>query len=154
MSQTGPSAWEGGQEASTGVTAADALEGLPIAGAPRLDQVRLSSAVATTLRGAVDLLLGEEPPRRPLPVSWDDGALEVRCPVTQTGALTLAGGLMETIEGSIGPAADGRQEWILRVPTRSARPLYLMLQQGTLALAVPWHSVVRVRLASRRSTAT
>lgn len=152
MSQTGQSAWEDGPESSRGVTAAAALEGLPVAGAPRLDQVRLTGAVATTLRGAVDLLLGEEPPRRPLTVSWDDGALEVRCPAAQTGALTLAGGLMETIEGSLGPAVDGRQDWILRVPTHAVRPLYLMLQQGTLALAVPWHSVVRVRLATRQST--
>jgi len=132
----------------TPVSAAGALEGLPIAGTPRLQDVELLAVVATTLRAAVDLALGDAAPRRPLVVSWDDGALDVRCAVAQPEALPLAGGLLETVEGSLGPAPDGRSEWTFRVPVAGSRSLFLMLQQGTLGLAVPWHSVLRVRLVA------
>src|SRR4029077_5928066 len=56
---------------------------------------------------------------------------------------------METIEGSLGAPAEGEREWVLRAPVHAPQPMYLMLQQGTLALAVPWHSVLRVRMLKR-----
>ena len=132
-----------------GVPAAEALEGLPVASPRRLDGARVTATTATTLRAALDLLLGDTVPRRPLEVRWDEGALEIRCPVLQAEAVTLAGGLMETIEGSLGAPAEGEREWVLRAPVHAPQPMYLMLQQGTLALAVPWHSVLRVRMLKR-----
>jgi CheY-like chemotaxis protein len=132
-----------------GVPAAEALEGLPVASPHRLGGARLTATTATTLRAALDLLLGDSVPRRPLEVRWDEGALEIRCPVVQAEAITLAGGLMETIEGSLGAPSQGEREWVLRAPVHAPQPMYLMLQQGTLALAVPWHSVLRVRMAKR-----
>jgi CheY-like chemotaxis protein len=132
-----------------GVPAAEALEGLPVASPHRLEGARVTANTATTLRAALDLLLGDSVPRRPLEVRWDEGALEIRCPVVQAEAITLAGGLMETIEGSLGAPSEGEREWVLRAPVHMPQPMYLMLQQGTLALAVPWHSVLRVRMAKR-----
>ena len=132
-----------------GVPAAEALEGLPVASPHRLEGARLTATTATTLRAALDLLLGDSVPRRPLEVRWDEGALEIRCPVVQAEAITLAGGLMETIEGSLGAPSGGEREWVLRAPVHAPQPMYLMLQQGTLALAVPWHSVLRVRMIKR-----
>ena len=130
-----------------GVPAVEAMQGLPVAAPHRLDGARVTATTATTLRAALDLLLGETVPRRPLEVRWDDGALEVRCPVLQPEAMTLAAGLMETIEGSIGPPSAGERDWVLRAPVHGPQAMYLMLHQGTLAIAVPWHSVLRVRLA-------
>lgn len=135
-------------ETRPGVPAAEAFEGLPITTSPRLEAARISALAATTLRAAVDLLLGDHPPRRPLEVTADDGALEVRCPLGQPEALALAGGLMETIDGSLGPSHDDRAEWVLRVPVEGIHAMYLMLQQGSLSLALPWHSVVRVRMVA------
>jgi len=130
-----------------GVPAVEAMQGLPVAAPHRLDGARVTATTATTLRAALDLLLGETVPRRPLEVRWDDGALEVRCPVLQPEAMTLAAGLMETIEGSIGPPSAGERDWVLRAPVHGPQAMYLMLHQGTLAIAVPWHSVLRVRMA-------
>jgi CheY-like chemotaxis protein len=135
-------------EKRPGVPAAEAFEGLPITSDARLEGARISPLAATTLRAALDLLLGDVPPRRPIEVTADDGALEVRCPIVQPEALSLAGGLMETIDGSLGPSHDERPEWLLRVPVHGIHALYLMLQQGSLSLALPWHSVVRVRMVA------
>lgn len=127
------------------VSAAEAFEGLPITGAQGLSAVRLTRVVAAASRAAVDLVLGEDPPQRPLSVVWDDGALEVTLPVGRLDHLTAAGSLLETVDGSLGPAREGRS-FVMRVPVAGTRAMYLMLQQGTISLAVPWHSVIRIRL--------
>ena len=119
-----------------GVPAAEALEGLPISAVHRLEGARLSATTATTLRAALDLLLGESVPRRPLDVRWDDGALEVRCPVLQPEAVMLAAGLMETIEGSLASPPGEQREWVLRAQVLGPQAMYLMLHQGTLARAM------------------
>jgi CheY-like chemotaxis protein len=135
-----------GEPSTSTVTAASALDGLPVTAAARLGEVRLSAVVATTLRAALDLALGGGPPLRPLWVSIDDAVIEIRCALGQSDALGLAGGLLEAIEGSLTRAREERGEWIFRVPLAVARPTFLMLTQGTLGLAVPWHAVSRVRL--------
>jgi CheY-like chemotaxis protein len=126
------------------VSTLEALEGLPIAGARGLDTIRLLPVVAATLRAAVDLLIGDEPPGRPLTASGDGGALEVTVPGARPESFSSAGALLETIEGNLSPASGNATR--LCVPVVSARPFYLMLEQGTLGLAVPWHAVIRVRL--------
>ena len=135
-----------GEPSISTVTAASALEGLPVTAAARLGEVRLSALVATTLRAALDLALGGGPPLRPLWVSTDDAVIEIRCTLGQSDTLALAGGLLEAIESSLTRARTERGEWIFRVPLAVARPTFLMLTQGTLRLAVPWHAVSRVRL--------
>ena len=126
------------------VSAASALEGLAIAGAQRLSSVRLTSVVAATLRAAIDLVLGEHP-SRPLTVAWDDGALEITLPELRLDHLTAAASLLETIDGSLGAAREGRS-FLMRVPVAGPRSMYLMLEQATLGIAIPWHSVMRIRL--------
>jgi len=132
------------------VSAAGALAGLAISGAQRLSSVRLTRVVAETLRAAIDLALGEDPPRRPLQATWDDGAFEITLPEVRLDHLTAAGSLLETIDGSLGPAREGRA-FLMRVPVAGPRDMYLMLEQGTLGLAVPWHSVIRIRLIESRA---
>lgn len=141
-----PTTWESGAGPSEGsVAALEALEGLAVAGVQRLASVRLSVVVGATLRAALDLVLGEPPSRRPLLATWDDGALEVTVPELQLEHMTAAGALLETVDGSLGPAREGRS-FLARVPVLGPRGIYLMLQQGSLGLAVPWHAVVRIRM--------
>src|SRR5262249_12296707 len=143
-----PTRWEPrGVDPSEGtVTATETLEGLPVLGIQRLSAVRLSAVVAATLRAALDLALGDPTPRRPLAATADDGALELTLPEVRLEHLTAAGSLLETVDGNLGPAREGRA-FLIRVPVAGARSIYLMLEQGTLRLAVPWHAVTRLRLA-------
>jgi CheY-like chemotaxis protein len=151
MSPNEPTMREHGADPGNGsVSAREALEGLAIGGAPRLSAVRLNAVVGATLRAAVDLLLGEQPSRRSLRVSFDDGALDLVLPEIELDHLTSAAALLETVDGSLGPAREGRA-FLVRVPVAAQRPLYLMLEQGTLGLAVPWHAVIRIRLAAREA---
>lgn|SRR5262245_597532 len=141
-----PTTWERGPDpGNSPVPALEALEGLAIVGAQRLAPVRLTPAVAATLRAALDMVLGDQPTRRPMMASWDDGALEITVADVRLEALTAAGSLLETVDGSLGPAREGKG-FLLRVPVASARTMYLMIEQGTLGLAIPWHAVIRIRL--------
>jgi hypothetical protein len=128
------------------VAAVEALEGLPFTGGTRLKSIRLANVVAATLRAAIDALGGPDVPRRPLAVSGDDGAFEVTLSDVHGPHLETAAALLETVEGNLGAVGNGTA-YRLRVPTASARGLYLMLEQGTLRFAVPWHAVIRIRLA-------
>ena len=128
------------------VTVTRALEGLPITTSARLDDICLTAVVAATLRAALDMALAGGTPLRPLWITTDDAVMEIRLAIAQPDALALAGGLLEAIEGSLTRAPGERGDWILRVPLALARPTYLMLTQGTLGLAVPWHAVSRVRM--------
>jgi CheY-like chemotaxis protein len=134
----------GGGEPAENVSALDALEGLPLSGVQGLAGIRLAPVVAATLRAAVELVLGEEPQRRPVAAAGDDGALELTVAEARLESILAAGSLLETIEGNLSPAAGSAYR--IRVPVVSGRSLYLMLEQGTLRLAVPWHSVIRIRL--------
>src|SRR5262249_33908999 len=139
-------AWEPGPDpGSVAVSALEALEGLAIVGAQRLASVRLTPVVAATLRAALDLVLGDQPTRRPMIASWDDGALDIAVQDVRLENLTAAGSLLETVEGSLGPARDAKA-FLLPVPAARPRPMSLMIEQGTLGPAIPWHAVVRIRL--------
>jgi CheY-like chemotaxis protein len=59
--------------------------------------------------------------------------------------------VLAAADGCLAPAAEAGlrgagSAWIVRVPAWSPRPAYLMLEQGGLHLAVPWHAVLRVTL--------
>jgi CheY-like chemotaxis protein len=128
------------------VSALEALHGLPIAGGARFPEGRLTHVVTATLRAAIDLLSGDETLRRPVAVTGDDGVLEVTLTEVRADQLHAAGALLETVEGNVAPAEVG-SGFRLRVPTAGTRNLYLMLEQGTLRFAVPWHAVLRIRIA-------
>jgi CheY-like chemotaxis protein len=128
------------------VTALEALEGLPVSGGARLKELRLAHVVAATLRAAIDALSGPDVPRRPIAITGDDGAFEVTLADVRGDQLEMAAALMETVEGNLGAVGNGTA-YRLRVPAASVRGLYLMLEQGTLGFAIPWHAVIRIRLA-------
>src|SRR5262245_35056155 len=128
------------------VKALDAVEGLPVAGGARLQELRLANVVAAALRARIVAWVGADPPRRPVAVTGDDGAFEVTLADVRGDQLETAAALMETVEGNLGAVGNGTA-YRLRVPTATARGLYLMLEQGTLRFAVPWHAVIRIRLA-------
>ena len=132
-----------------GLPVPDALQGFPVMAPQRLAQVRLAPVVAATTRAVLDMFLGSPSPRRPLVASHDDGALDLLLPEFRADALLAAGVLMETIEGSLGAGDGGTLR--LRVPVAAPRPFFLMVEQGTLSIAIPWHSVIRVRLARPES---
>ena len=102
--------------------------------------------VAATLRAAIDALSGPDAPRRPIAITGDDGAFEVTLADVRGDQLEMAAALMETVEGNLGAVGNGTA-YRLRVPAASVRGLYLMLEQGTLGFAIPWHAVIRIRLA-------
>ena len=111
-----------------------------------LGRVRLAPEVAATLRTAVDILARPEPGRRPFIVASDDAALEVRCEDIDPAGLVPAGGLLESVDGSLGTDPGSRGSWLLRVPVLARRGTYLLLEQGTLGLAIPWHAVIQIRM--------
>lgn len=135
-----------GTPPSVGV--AEVLAGLPLEGGsePALARARLSAITAGALRAALDLLLEAEPRQR-LQIAADDAALEVRFADPDTAGLAPAASLLEKVEGNLGPARQAGR-WAIRIPVASARPIFLMLEQGGLRLAVPWAAVVRLRLAA------
>src|SRR6185369_5453403 len=146
MNPQEPTVPERGAEIEEGtVSALEAVDGLAVAGSQRLSAVRLQAVVAASLRAALDLVLGDQPPRKPLTATWDDGALEITVPDVRLENLTAAGALLESIDGNVGAAREGKA-FLMRVPVAGPRALYLMLEQGTLNLAIPWHAVIRIRL--------
>jgi CheY-like chemotaxis protein len=131
--------------------AAEVLAELPLEGAPP-SGVRLTAPVAAALRAALDWLVGEGGSRRPLRVTAGESVLEVTCESVHPGGLAPAHDVLSEVGGSLGaPPAGGETPpppgtCRLRVPTFSSRTLYLMIRQGGVPLAVPWHAVLRVHV--------
>ena len=133
--------------------AADVLNDFPIAGGEsrdRLLRLRLTAPVAAALRAALDWLGDESEPARPLKLSAEDSALEVTCERVDAEGLRAADKVLSTAGGNLGPVVGSgaavSRAWTIRVPTFAKRNSYLMLIQGRLRLAVPWHAVLRVRM--------
>ncbi len=104
-------------------------------------QVTLS--VAAGLRAALDWIgadLGGG-----LHVSVHDAALTLAARAGHEPGLGPAGALLALSGGALLPEDDGR--WALRVPLHAERPAYLLVRQGELSLALPWHAVARLRIA-------
>jgi CheY-like chemotaxis protein len=126
-------------EALEGVAAPDDLAGLA--------RTRLSAPVAAALRAALDWL-GGAVPRRPLRVRAEDSVLEVWVAVAEPTGLRAASEVLGAVEGSLGPV-DGAAPagtWRLRVPAQAPRPAFLMVLQGGVHLALPWHAVLHVHM--------
>jgi CheY-like chemotaxis protein len=105
----------------------------------------VSAAVAAALRAAVDWLTADGFDTRPPRITSHYGALELRFDAVAHSGLEAAAEVLESADSNLGPAEAG-SGWILRVPLLAERETYLLIEQGHLALAVPWHAVVRVRL--------
>ncbi len=130
---------------------ADVLEELPaLAGeeARALQRVRFSAPVAAALRAALDWLAGSEGPRRPSRVSAEDSMFEVWVSDIDPLGLHAASEVLATVDGNLGPAGVGAPPgtWRVRVPAHVGRETFLMVMQGGLSLALPWHAVLHVHL--------
>ena len=137
-----------GPRAEGGVSATEALTGVSLPGSrdDGLSRARLTPMVAAALRTALDRLLGDLPARRPIVAGGDEDVLEVRLDAVDPAGLVPSGEVLESAGGSLSPAERLSGAWIVRVPLLVERPTYLMVEQGTLSLAVPWPAVARVRM--------
>jgi len=139
-----------GDPMRAGIGADDALVGFAVTGpaAGLLERVRLAPMVGGALRAALDCLIPESRIAATARVSADGGALEVRLDGIAPEGLAPAGGVLETVEGHVGRVPGSRGAWMVRVPVLAPDETFLMLEQGDIAVAIPWHTVVRMRLSA------
>lgn len=134
------------------IGAEEVLADLPIEDTTALRGVRLLPPVAAALRAALDWLTGEGVPRRKVSVAIEEGVLQVTCDAFQVAGLRAAHDVLAAVGGNLGPApqpretSTGQGRGRVRVPTFAARHSYLMIRQGEIALALPWHSVLQVHV--------
>ena len=122
--------------------ASEVLADLPLGEVDGFDRARFSAPVASALRAAVDWA-GFDLARK-LQVQIHDSALTLTGPCGHEAGLGPAGAVLATVEGSLAKEPDGR--WTMRVPVHAERGSFLLLRQGRLAIALPWHSVSRLRM--------
>ena len=135
--------WGGAGESVVPVYgAADLLSDLPLEPVADLARARLTAPVASSLRAALDWIGADE--ALVVQAAIHDSALTLTCPVAHEGGLGPAGAVLASIEGSLGAEPDGR--WTLRVPLDAERPSFLLLRVGHVPVALPWHSVARLRM--------
>src|SRR5262245_44323999 len=148
----------GGEEGASVPTlgAAEMLSDLSLAGdasAAVARRVRLTMPVAAAVRAALDWLAGPDGVRAPIELRQDASALEILCEMRDPAGVPPAHQVLSGVDGNLGPPlvpVGGREgSWLIRVPSFSARPAYVMLMQGTLKLAVPWHAVLRIQVMPR-----
>ena len=132
----------------------EALADLPLAGdgaTALARRTRLDRTVATALRAALEWLLSDLERPRPFRLRAEDSVLEVRCEGVKPDGLFAAHEVLADVDGGLAPLGETSNRaaagtWMLRVPAWSPRPVHLMLEQGALRLAVPWHAVLRLSL--------
>ncbi len=136
--------WEAPSVVSPAATYAllEQLGGLSFEPTDALVHARVAAPVAAALRAALDWLGVDDRVRTR--VSVQDSALELSVRVTFEAGLAPAGAVLASVEGSLGAAEDER--WALRLPLAAARPSFLLVRQGHVGLALPWHAVTRLRM--------
>jgi CheY-like chemotaxis protein len=134
-----------GREVAT-VSLAETLADLRLDAPAETREARLTMNVASALRAALDWLGVEDGAR--LSAETSDSALSLTARAGHAGGAGPAGAVLASVEGSLGRDLDRR--WILRVPRRTERPSFLLLRQGRYGLALPWHSVARLRMVGPR----
>ncbi|HVP15293.1 MAG TPA: hypothetical protein VMS88_07100, partial [Terriglobales bacterium] len=116
------------------------------------DRARLLPQVAAALRAALDWMAGET--RRPLTLREEDSVLEVQIDRVEPDGVAPAGEVLAAVDGNLGPAPGGPAgSWIVRVPLHVGREVCLMLVQGGIPIAIPWHAVLRLRMAGSAEVA-
>lgn len=138
---------EGGTPAGA-ISIGDALREVGVVETPtgRERAGDVSVAVAAALRASVDWLTDGGSSPRPPRISNHDGVLELTFDSVLSTALAPAADVLESADGNLGPVGDGSGAWRLRAPVMAERDLFLLVEQGALRLALPWHAVVKVRL--------
>jgi CheY-like chemotaxis protein len=135
--------WSGAGDSAVVIYAAsDVLTDLPLDPNPDLHRARLSAPVAASLRAALEWIGADE--ALLIQSAVHDSALTLTCPASHAGGIGPAGAVLAAVEGSLGREDDGR--WTLRVPLHVERPSFLLLRIGHIPVALPWHSVARLRM--------
>ncbi len=144
--------WSDGSQTDEPATAtlslSEQLGDLTIDRPALLEHERITLAVAASLRAALDWLGAGE--RSAIEAHVQDTALTLTTVVAHEGGIAPAAAVLASVEGSLLPEAN---RWTLRVPLHATRGSYLLVRQGHLSLALPWHSVARLRMASEEERA-
>lgn len=112
------------------------------------ERLRLNATVAATLRASLDWLMLASGARR-VKIHGEPSLVEIRLESVNPGGLGPAHRVLSAVGGNLGPAVDPEGPeggWVIRVPSFAAKPTYLMVMQGGIPLALPWHSVLRLRM--------
>lgn len=142
------------QPAIATLTVSRVLEDLTLAGDESraiARRLRLAAPVAASVRAALDWLAPESLSVRSVRLHGEPSLLEVRLEQVNPAGVMAAHRVLSAVGGSLGPALDGDTqfvpgEWMLRAPAFAPRPTYLLVMQGGTRLALPWHSVLRLRM--------
>jgi CheY-like chemotaxis protein len=108
-----------------------------------IERAQVTLPVAAGLRAALDWLAADM--GGGLRVTLHEAALALAVRAAHEPGLGPAGAMLSLTGGALLPEPDGR--WTLRVPLHTERPAFLLVRQGELSLALPWHSVARLRIA-------
>jgi CheY-like chemotaxis protein len=103
----------------------------------------------------MDWLSEDAAPPQALRITGEESALEIVWTHVNTGGLYPAAKVLAAAGGSIGPVLtggdeprsgrqNGQRKWMVRIPTYAGRNSYLLLMQGNLRLALPWHAALRL----------
>ncbi|MCE9627397.1 MAG: response regulator [Candidatus Eisenbacteria bacterium] len=128
---------------------AELLADLEVDDRALLERCRLALPVAAGLRAALDWLGAGA--TGALRISLQDAVVTIGLRAEHEPGLAPAGAVLALTGGALLPAGDGR--WAIRVPLHTDRPAYLLARQGGLALALPWHAVAQLRLATESARA-
>ncbi len=121
----------------------DALPGWMLRGLPE-DAVLVGAPVAAALRAALDWLGADA--EQPVDTEIHDDFVALRVHVAQAEGLEATGDVLATVGGHLAPERAGSRRWRLVVPRLLQRQAYLLVEQGRLGLALPWHSVLKLRM--------
>jgi CheY-like chemotaxis protein len=133
---------------------ADALEDLPLADDASRElarRARVVPPVAAALRAALEWLAGGS--TRPLALRAEDSLLEVRCEHVDFDGLAAAAEVLAAVGANLGPGLAPSDPWLIRVPLQGDRKIHLMIVSGGLPIAIPWHAVLRLHMATAAEVA-
>jgi len=122
---------------------AELLGELTVEGREAIEHADVSLPVAAALSAALDWLGADA--GGALRVRVQDAAMTLSLRATHEPGLGPAGAVLSLSGGALLPEPDGR--WALRVPLHVDRPAFLLVRQGELLLALPWHAVARLCIA-------
>ena len=135
------------------MTVAQVLEDVTLSGddSRRMaGRLRLTATVAATLRASLDWLMPGPVDSRSVRIHGEPSLVELKLDAVNPAGLGPAHRVLSAVGGNLGPAIEPEGPeggWVIRVPSFAARSTYLMVMQGGIRLALPWHSVLRLRMA-------
>lgn len=149
----GDQQWAPGEPAGPAVAAIaldDALPGWMLRGLPE-EPVLVTAPVAAALRASLDWLGADT--EQPVDVEIHDDFVALRLNVLQAEGLEGTGDVLGTVGGHLAPERAGSRRWRIVVPRLLQRQAFLLVEQGRLGLALPWHAVLKLRMLSAERAA-